>query len=281
MILAAALLAAAAGGEPAAAGLASFGRDVLLDRPVSGRVVAVLADVRIDAPVRGDVIVWGGTVAFGPAGSVDGNLSVFGGEIRPPTVGVLPVTGAVSTPGSLLSMYLAEMHRPPWQTPSRLTTFLGLRLIALAAWLAASLVLLRLFASPFSRAAAWAERDWSGALLAGACGVSAAFLSAAAALALLPAAVSVPLSLAFGAAAVLAKIFGMGALFLLVGQKLLRNVSAARRPVALAAGFALLAGVSLLPFLGPVLWSAASVVAVGIALASRFGAPRYRVALGA
>jgi len=44
-----------------------------------------------------------------------------------------------------------------------------------------------------------------------------------------------------------------------------------------AAGFALLGGISLLPFVGPVLWSAASIVAVGVALVSRFGVPRYRV----
>ncbi|HEY6148482.1 MAG TPA: hypothetical protein VIZ69_12315 [Thermoanaerobaculia bacterium] len=278
MILAAALLTAAAAGAPEPS-RTSLGRDLVIDRPLSGRVVAALSDVRIDAPITGDVIVWGGSVAFGPSGSVNGNLSVFGGEIHPPAGGELPVTGAVSTPGALLSLYLAEMHRPPWETPSRLTTYLGLRLIALAVWLAASLALLHLFSSPFSRAAAWAEQDWAGALLAGACGVSAAFLAAAAALALLPSAISVPVSLAFGAAAVLAKIFGMGALFLLLGQKLLRNVSAARRPAALACGFAALAAVSLLPFLGPVLWSAASIIAVGIALASRFGAPRYRVAV--
>ena len=71
----------------------------------------------------------------------------------------------------------------------------------------------------------------------------------------------------------------MGALFLLLGQKLGHNVSAARRPAALAFGFALLAGLSLVPFVGPILWSAASVVAVGIALVSRFGTPRYRIAL--
>jgi len=70
----------------------------------------------------------------------------------------------------------------------------------------------------------------------------------------------------------------MGSLFLLLGQKLIGAVSARRRPTALAAGFALLGGVSLVPLVGPMLWSVASVVAVGVALLSRFGAPRYRIA---
>jgi hypothetical protein len=71
----------------------------------------------------------------------------------------------------------------------------------------------------------------------------------------------------------------MGALFLLLGQKLMRDVAPARRPAALAIGFVVLGGLSLLPVLGPILWSAASVVAVGLALLSRFGRPAIRVAI--
>jgi hypothetical protein len=71
----------------------------------------------------------------------------------------------------------------------------------------------------------------------------------------------------------------MGALFLLVGQKVSASFSPARRPAALALGFAVLGGISLLPIAGAILWSAASVAAVGVALLSRFGVPRFRVAL--
>jgi hypothetical protein len=59
----------------------------------------------------------------------------------------------------------------------------------------------------------------------------------------------------------------------------MRTVSPQRRPAALAAGFAILGGLSLLPLVGPMIWSAASVVAVGIAVLSRFGTPRVRVAI--
>ena len=279
MILGALLLAAAPHAAAAAspATTTALGRSITVSRPGAGRIVAVLSDVTIAAPVDGDVIVWGGEVTFTPAGSVRGNLSVFGGAIHPVAPGRLPVAGSVSTPGSLLAFYLAEMRRPPWETPASAPTFLGLRLIALAAWLAASLVLLWLFGSPFARAAASAETEWSRALVAGACGVSALFLAAAAALALLPSGVSVPVVLLFGVFAIAAKIFGMSALFLLLGQKIRKTWSASSRPSALAAGFAVLGAVSLIPLVGPILWSAASIVSVGIALSSRFGTPRYRV----
>lgn len=257
----------------------SVGRDLAVSEPVDGNVVAVLSSVRIAAPVSGNVIVWGGDAVFAPGGSVAGNLSVFGGDIVPASAGALPVSGAVSTPGSLLRLYLEEMHRAPWEDASRRPAVRGLRILALSLWLAASLLLLYVFGSPFARAAAAAEGDWFRSLLAGALAILTLFLAASAALALLPAALSIPIALALATLAVAAKIFGMGALFLLVGQKLLKNVSPGKRPLALAAGFAVLGGLSLLPFVGGLLWSVASIAAVGVALFSRFGAPRLAVAL--
>jgi len=273
-----ALLLSAAVAAPAAS-RTSVGRDLVVSEPVNGNVVAVLSDVAVDAAVSGNVIVWGGTARFGPNGSVDGNLSVFAGNVVPPAGRALPVRGTVSTPGSLLRLYLEEMHRAPWEDVTRVSAVRGLRIVALSAWLFLSLVLLYFFGSPFARAAAIAEADWGGTLLAGALGVLTLFLGATAALALLPVALSMPLAVALGAIAVAAKVFGMGALFLLLGQKLLRNVSPAKRPFALAAGFAALGAASLLPVVGAVLWSAASIVAVGVALLSRFGVPRLRIAV--
>ncbi|MEO8191933.1 MAG: hypothetical protein ABI682_16500 [Acidobacteriota bacterium] len=280
-MIAAFLVSAALSSPPVPGRRSAVGRDLAITSAVSGNVAAVFSNVTIDARVSGNVIVWGGQVRFGPGGSVDGNLSVFGGDIGSAAPGALPVSGRVSTPGSLLRLYLEEMHRAPWDPAGRGLVENGLRLIALSAWLFASLVLLWAFGSPFARAAASAEHDWSGALLAGALGVLTLFLAAAAALALLPSSVSVPIALAFAALAVGAKVFGMAALFLLVGQKLLKNVAPSKRPAALACGFALLGAASLVPLIGGVLWSAASIAAVGIAFSSRFGTPRIRVALPA
>ena len=259
--------------------VASVGRDLVLSRSVPGRVIAVASDVRVESAVAGDVIVWGGDVSFGPQGSVAGNLVVFGGAIRGVPGRPLPVAGTVSTPGSLLPLYLAEMRRAPWEANALSPLVWGLRLLALAAWLLVAALLLYVFGSPLARAADRAESDWAGALTAGALGVLTIFLAAAATLSLLPSGIAVPIALVLAAAAVAAKIFGMGALFLLVGQKLLDSFAPARRPAALALGFAVLGGISLLPVAGAIVWSAASIVAVGVAFLSRFGSPRFRVAL--
>lgn len=276
----AALLLAAAPTPAAATGITSLGRDVVVTAPVSGRVVAVFANVRVEAAVSQDVIVWGGDVTLAPSGRVDGNLSVFGGDVVWRGSGRLPVAGTVSTPGSLLRLYLSEMERAPWKISGHLATIAGLRLIGLALWLAVGLVLLYAFGSPFARAAAQAEKDWSGAMVAGVLGILTLFVTAAAALAILPAPVSVPIALLIAALGVAAKIFGMGALFLLIGQKWTGRLAPAGRPSSLAIGFSLLGAISLLPVVGPVAWSAASIVAVGISLTSRFGTPRLRVRLG-
>ena len=177
----------------------------------------------------------------------------------------------------VLNVYLAEMYHAPWEARPRAAVFRGLRLMGLSLWLAGTLLLLYFFGSPVSRAALCAEEHWTGALLAGALTVLSLVLAAAAALALLPSGLSIPIALFVAGLAVGAKVFGMGALFLLLGQKLLKNVSPARRPAALAAGFAVLGGVSLVPMAGPLVWSAASVVAVGVAMLSRFGTPRVSV----
>jgi hypothetical protein len=258
--------------------ITSVRRDIVVSQALPGRVVSVLGNVRIAARVSGDVIVWGGDVSFAPGGSVAGDLFVFGGSIEALPGTAPPVEGRVSTPGSLLHLYLSEMRRAPWEEGTLGGSVLsGLHLLALSLWLAVALALLWLFASPLARAAMFAEEDWSASLLAGALGVLTLFLAAGAALALLPSSLGIPIALASAAVAVVAKIFGMAALFLLVGQKLVKSVAPARRPAALAAGFALLGGVSLLPFVGALLWSVASIVAVGVALVSRFGTPRYRV----
>jgi hypothetical protein len=272
---------AAASAAAPVSGQTTFARDIEIRRPVAGRVVAVLSDVRIAAPVEGDVVVWGGSVTFEPSGFVEGNLSVFGGGVTAPAGRPLPVRGMVSTPGTLLRLYLDETHRPPWQEGSHVLLSRGLRLIGLSVWLAVSLALLFFFATPFARAAASAEGEWPRTLLAGALGVLTLLLASVSALALLPPPLSVPIVILFGGVAIAAKVFGMGALFLLLGQKLLQSVAPGKRPAALAAGLAALGAISLLPFVGSIVWSAASIAAVGIALLSRFGAPRYRVELAA
>jgi hypothetical protein len=123
--------------------ITSVRRDVVVSEALPGRVVAVLSDVRVAARVSGAVIVWGGSVSFAPGGSVAGDLLVVGGTIEAPPGHAAPVEGRVSTPGSLLHLYLSEMRRAPWEENAFGSSVLsGLHLLALSAWLAVALALL-------------------------------------------------------------------------------------------------------------------------------------------
>ena len=66
LLAAAPALASAAPVSPPSS-VTTFGRDLVISQPVSGRVLAAFASVRLEARVEGDVIVWGGDVSFGPA----------------------------------------------------------------------------------------------------------------------------------------------------------------------------------------------------------------------
>jgi hypothetical protein len=117
LIAAGVLFLAAAAAAPVP-GQTAFARDIEIRQPVAGRVVAVLSDVGSPRPCRATSSV-GRPRDLQPAGSVAGNLSVFGGGISAPAGQPLPVRGIVSTPGTLLRLYLDETHQPPWQEGAR------------------------------------------------------------------------------------------------------------------------------------------------------------------
>jgi hypothetical protein len=97
---------------------------------------------------------------------------------------------------------------------------------------------------------------------------------------LVPYVIGTPLLIALGVFAILTKIYGMIAIFHAIGTKLfgartfeqLANKRWLRGDVALVvAGLLVLGIVRLIPVVGSIAWAAASVFAVGVALATKFG----------
>lgn len=272
---AATLLAASC--AAAAGNVTSLRRTVVVSVPVTGRVTSVAGDVVVRARVSGDVVVWGGNVRLEPGADVGGDVVDFGGSVEGPAAAV---HGRILTPGSLSAIYLSEARRAPWQTAGvGWATFAGLRLFVLALWTLAASVILRFWSPAISRAATAFEEAPGLAAAAGIVGVVFLFLSAIAALTALPGATRVPAAALIVGAALALKIFGMTALFVFVGQRLTGWNRAASRPATLALGLLVCGAVSLVPVAGPVVWSAASVLAIGAALSTRFGSPRFRVAV--
>jgi hypothetical protein len=255
---------------------------VLVSSPVAGRVVSVGGDVTIRARVAGDVVAWGGDIRIEAGGSVGGDVVAFGGRVAAPPGAI---GGRLLTPGSLAAIYLAEARTAPWsrENPASASgavswrTFAGLRLFLLALWMLASSLVLRFRGSGVARASLALEQTPALAAAAGVIGIVFLFLAGVAAFTAFPAAARVPAAAVILAAAFASKLFGMTALFLFTGQKLAGKFAPAARPAALALGLAICGAVSLVPIAGPVLWSAASVLAVGAAIFTRLGSPRFRV----
>lgn len=253
------------------------GRAVTVDSPVLGRVVLVGGSAVIRTTVSGDVVSWGGRVELRPGASIGGDLVSFGGAVEGNTTAV---RGKILTAGSLSNLYLAEVTKSPFvggAIPFR--TWAGLRVFVLAVWLLAAALILRFASSAICRTTLCLERETGVAALTGVLTVALLFLTAMAAVAALPPAVRVIIPVAVAALAAGLKIFGMAAIFLLLGQKILRDETPARRTAALTLGLIVAGAASLIPVVGPVLWSAGSVLAVGAAAYTRFGSPRWRVAL--
>ena len=213
-----------------------------------------------------------------PGAAIGGSLIAFGAEVAGDRS---CVAGRIVTPGSLAEVYLAEARRGPLHPASGrdAATSAGLRLLVLAIWALLSSAVLRLWAGPVARAAQCFEDSPAAAAAAGVAGVAFLFLSGVTALSAFPPVSRVASAAVILAAAAALKVFGMTALFLFLGQKIARRYAPRQRPAALALGLAGAGLVSLVPVAGPIVWSAASVFAVGAAVYTRFGASRFRVAV--
>jgi hypothetical protein len=282
-LLAAAVVLGAAGGLRAES-LTAVRRPIVVSAPVAGRIASIAGDVVIRARVTGDVVVWGADVRVEAGGEVDGDVVDFGGSVSAPPG---TIRGRLLTPGSLAALYLAEAQNAPWSRanpasgrgPVPWTTYAGLRLLLLAVWMLASSLVLGVAGSGVARASVALEENPGPCAASGIVGIVFFLLAGVAGFTALPEPARVPAAAAILAAAFASKIFGMTALFLLVGQKLSGNRYAPpRRPASLALGLAVCGAISLVPIVGPLFWSAASVFAVGAAVFTRLGAPRFRVA---
>jgi len=258
--------------------LVTVGKPLTVVQPVDGRVVSVAGDVDLRAPVHGDVVAWGGSLRMAPGATIGGNLIAFGAEIQGPREAI---AGRILTPGSLASLYLAESRRGPVSPVSAkdLPTTIGLRLLVIAIWAVLSTAVLRFWGGRVARGAVCFEENPAAAAAAGLAGIVFLFLSGVTAFSALPDSLRAPSALIVLGVAAALKVFGMTSLFLFLGQRMSGWLSPRRRPAALALGLSAAGLLSLIPIAGPILWSAASVVSVGAAVFTRFGAPRFRVAI--
>jgi hypothetical protein len=172
--------------------------------------------------------------------------------------------------------FLAELRTSPLHGGEVSLLLTAFRLLLLAFWLTGGLMLAR-WAPRRIQSAAGAATGGELAIAAG-LGISAvlsAVLLSSFFLAALPPGAAVVLIALLACLVVGAKLFGLAALFVAAGRALTRG---ARRgsaffgdPAALALGLLPFGLASLLPVAGPLIWGAASLLGIGLAIRTAFG----------
>jgi hypothetical protein len=261
--------------------IVSVGKTLHLTDPVDGGVQSFGGTVEIDNTVKGDVLSIGGDVRIGPSGRVEGDIVVLGGKVTRETE--TAVTGKVVQP-----LWIGDaLQRIPngsdfLEAVDRKFSLLivALKMSVLLVWLGIAVVLalaggrevrsssLELRANPFHT------------LSVGLVGFTSFVLTAIVFGYLIPYMVGIPLLIALGLFAVVAKVYGMIAVFHAVGWFLFapktREAIDRRRYfkgdlAMVVLGLLVLGVVRMIPVVGGVVWMTASIMGLGSALATKFG----------
>jgi cytoskeletal protein CcmA (bactofilin family) len=250
----------------------ALGRDLLVDGTALSDVAALDGSVRVTGTVEGDVIVLGGDAFLEPTSNVAGDIFVLGGvlTIQPGAV----IEGRCVSYPTAPQAWLVLLEGPSLGLPASavLATKLGL----LAAWLATLLLLFATGRAAVLRTAASVRREPFRNFLLGLTGVAALMLTVLFLSAITAPLLGIPLLVLLAVVAMVLKLWGMVAVFHASGDwvlaRLRRQVPVRLSDLARATlGLAVLGSIKLLPWVGLWVWTVATFVAVGAALATRLG----------
>jgi hypothetical protein len=262
-----------------------LGRPFFLEGELGGSAVLVGgASAVVSGRIRRDLILLGADATIRRGARIDGDVLCVGGSLTfeetpgghssNATASATPsqVGGRVRTITALEAAVVSELETSPLTSGKTSPLVLSFRLFLLFCWLVVSIGLLFLAPRPVLRAADGARGRLAFLAALGATAVLTAVFLAAFALSVLPARFALVLGVALLGALAAAKIFGLAALFILLGRRATRGAVRGDLlfgdPAALAAGLLLLGLVSLLPVAGPLVWGVASLAGIGVSLAA-------------
>lgn len=251
--------------------LVAIGRDLLVEGRALESVAALNGSVEVTGQVDGDVIVLGGDVRLGPAAQVGGAISVVGGVLHA-APGARVGGRAVSYPtASAASLTLLEW--PTLGLSPMAPMVVGTKLALLAAW---TVLLLALFAASGRQVLETAEgvgREPFRNFYVGLTGVLALVLTALFFSTFAGGLMGVPLFVLLGLLALILKLWGMVAVFLALGDWIFVHILKRRaRPLnAATLGLLVLGALKFIPWVGVLVWTAATLIGVGATFTTKFG----------
>lgn len=249
-------------------GVVSFGEDVVIDQPVSGDVQVVFGSAKVDARIDGDLLVFAGNIELGPRADITGELVSYGGT----------VTGAGARRHPRLAEHagisLARMNDP------RSPIGYALKLSFLVVWLVAAVILAMTSGRELRASSIELRVAPFHAFGLGLVAFTSFLLTAVVFAYLLSFVIGLPLLAALAVFALMTKIYGMIVVFHAVGSIVAaprtRDALQKRRWVRgdmglVLVGLLILGLIRMIPLVGNLVWIAASLFGVGVALATKFG----------
>ena len=262
-----------------------LGREILLEGELGGSAVLVGgATAIVSGRIRRDLILLASGATIKRSAVIDGDVLAVGGSL---TFEEIPgglasdsasqrstpqVRGRIRTITALEAAVVSDLETSPLTSGKTSSLILSFRLFLLFCWLVVSVSLLLLAPRTVLRAADEAPGRIAFLAALGATAVLTAVFLAALALSILPARLALVFGVALLAALAAAKIFGLAALFVVLGRRATRGAARGDLlfgdPSALTIGLMILGLLSLVPVAGPLLWGLASLAGIGLSLAS-------------
>jgi hypothetical protein len=252
--------------------LSVLGRSITIQGRLEGTLVAVQSTVVIDGTVTGDAILLGGEIHFGKNGRVERDLLLVGADaypkdLRSPSV---HVGGRSLGLAAVEAAFLAELETSPMAGAAVSPLFIAFRLGLLSLWLVLGLALLFLRPRAVIRASESLRDRLASTTLLGLVAVLTGIILSTLLFLWVPAQVSLILIGLLAGGLFAGKVFGLAAICLLVGRMCVKNAKRGSLffgdPAALSVGLLALGSLSLLPGAGPIIWSLASIVAIGVSV---------------
>ncbi|MEO8217178.1 MAG: hypothetical protein ABI718_08845 [Acidobacteriota bacterium] len=282
------ILSPAAAGESAAAAashrdaaVVSFGKPVVIDHPVNGNVQVVLGSVMVNSLITGDLAVFGGNIRFGKGGRVTGDVVSFGGGITGAgagSVGGELIAFASSTPRLREDSSVGPLARAIYEPASLVA--LAIKVALMIVWFLVALLLAFTNGREIRYSAVELRVSPFHTFALGLVAFTSFVLTAVLFTYLVPFLIGIPLLVLLGLVAVLTKVYGMIAVFHLVGSLLAgprTSEDVVRRKIfrgdmaMVLVGVLVLGAVRLIPIVGDLIWIGASLFGIGVALATKFG----------
>lgn len=251
--------------------LVAIGRDLVVEGEALSHVVALDGSVEVVGTVGGDVITLGGDVRLAPGARVEGDIFVLGGRLE--AAPDARVGGrSVSYPG-VSGAFLTMLEAPALGLEATSPVVVGVKLALLTGWMAVLLVLFSTSGREMLSTSRCVIEEPVRAFGIGLTFVLAGIVTLVALNLTLAALIGIPFVFLVLLTAMLAKLWGMVAVFHAVGIVLARRLGR-RRTLPLSAatlGLIVLGAIKLVPLLGLWVWWIATFIGIGASLVTKFG----------